>query len=240
MTNRCGIALGALCAGIAVSGLALASDPPDSAVNPQSGNIEIVDPVWAATNQDINYVINGGPIRNIETAADDPLDDRNPRMVIASNGDAWITWWRDDDTDAVLVRRRHYSDGTWDNERVLSSGTESSRNPAIADDGTDRWVAYEFDDGNETTIAVSLIIDEPDPISVRTALANTSYTESRDVLIHVESGNLWVTWIHSSTDVGWVEYDDGSESWSTAGYESYAQDSVVDARDRVRNAVVAN
>lgn len=44
----------------------------------------------------------------------------------------------------------------------------------------------------------------------------------------------------SSTDVGWSEYDYTGESWSTASYESYAEDTVADARSRIRSTVLGN
>jgi hypothetical protein len=224
---------------LVVVGVVLASDPPDSAINPKSNNIEIADPVWAGSNQDIDYVVNTGSALQTQTVTDHSLDDREPRLVIASNGDAWVTWWRDDTEDKILIRKRHYSDGSWNDERVLSSSGESSHGSVIADDGSDRWVAYVFGNGTNASIAVSLVIDEPDPIGIRAVVATTTHSDP-DVTIDAESGNLWVSWVDSSADVGWVEYDYTAESWSGASYESYAQDSVKHARDRIRDHVLGN
>ncbi len=220
------------------SNLAL-SDPPASAVNPQSGDIEIADPTWSGTSRDIDYVIDAGNGQwpEVYTVTDNSLDDHRPQLVIASSGDAWVTWWRDDTLDRVLVRKRHFSDGSWDDERVQGETGESSRNPTIAHDGTDPWVAYELDDQSNTGIAVGIVVDEPDPIGIQTVLATSEFTGAVDVTIHSDQGHLWTTWVDSATDVGWAEYDYASETWGLPGFESYAQDTVEDALDRIRSAV---
>jgi len=224
---------------LVLAGSAVASDPPDSAINPSSGNIEIADPVWAGTNQNVDFVIQiSGQKPEIQTVTDNSLDDRRPRIAHASNGDAWVTWWRDDVTDAVLIRKRHLSDGSWDAERVLSDSQESSRSPTIVYDGTAAWVAYELDNQSNTDIAVSIVIDDPDPVGTRVVVATTDFTGTVAPKVHTEQGHLWVTWVDSASDVGWVEYDYASETWSLPAFESYAADTVADARDRIRDIVV--
>ncbi len=222
-----------------VAGNLTLSDPPASAVNPQSGDIEIADPTWSGTNRDIDYVIDAGNGEkpDVYNVTDDPLDDHRPQLVIASNGDAWVTWWRDDTLDSVLVRHRHFSDGSWNNERVLGDSGESSSNPTIAHDGTDAWVAFEFDDQSNTGIAVSMVVDDPDPIGIRVVLATTEFTGEVDATIHAAQGHLWTTWVDSATDVGWAAYDYASQTWGLPAFESYAQDTVEDAVLRIRSAV---
>ena len=222
-----------------IAGNLTLSDPPASAVNPQSGDIEIADPTWSGTSRDIDYVIDAqnGEKPDVYNVTDDPQDDHRPQLVIASNGDAWVTWWRDDTLDRVLVRKRHFSDGSWDDERVLSDSGESSRNSTIVHDGTDAWVAYEFDDQSNTGIAVAITVDEPDPVGIRVVLATTEFGGEVDAMIHAAQGHLWTTWVDSATDVRWAEYDYASQTWGFPTFESYAQDTVEDAVDRIRSAV---
>jgi len=242
MKRRLRLLVTLLTVSLAVAGpMALETeDPPDSEVNLESGNIETVDPFLDGTNQDIRYVIDRGMILNpkITTIADDALDDRHPQLTISQDGDAWVVWWRDDTTDGILVRKRDFATGSWDNERLLSESTESSRNPAMVYDGVNPWVAFEFDDGMETGIGVSMVIDDPDPISIRADVAGTDFAGNVDVMIQAETGKLWVTWVDSSSDVGWAEYDYTSETWGLPSYESYANDTVLDARGRIRTAVL--
>ena len=220
-------------------GIAIATDPPDSAVSPQTGDVHIADPV-TTTSEDIDYVIDPpGPQTEpgIYTLTDNPLDDRRPRLAFASNGDSWVVWWRDDTTDKVIVRKRTESTESWTGERDVSESDESSRNPRIVHDGTDAWVVFEFDDNSDTSIGVTEITEGPDPIPSRTVVGTTNYS-AVDARIHEESGYLWVTWVDSSTLVGWSEYDYNLETWGVEETESYATDTVADARDRIRDEVV--
>jgi hypothetical protein len=230
------VGLGIVCALARVG--AFATDPPSSATNPQSGQIETADPVWSGSNYDIRYVVHSGvqSSPDIETVSSDPLDDRRPRLAHASTGDAWVSWWRDDDTDRVLVRKRNYATGTWLSERTVSDTEENSRNPFVVHDGSQTWVVYEEQGIPDTDIVVSVITDEPDPIEIQT-VATTENSGAVDVMAHVDSGRLWITWVDSNTDVGWSEYDDASDTWSLPAYESYASDDVTAARARIRQDV---
>ena len=215
------------------------ADPPDSAVSPVDGSIQIAHPTWSGTSRDIDFVIDSGAGEwpQVYNVTDNPLDDHRPRLAIASNGDAWVVWWRDDTVERVLVRKRHESDGSWDAERVLS-GSESSRNPTLAYDGTSAWVAYESDAQPNRSVSVTIIIDDPDPIGVATTLGTSAYAGVLGVNISANQGHLWTTWIDSNTHVAWAEYDYASDTWALPSFESYAQDSIKDALGRIRGLVV--
>lgn len=226
---------------LAACGLLAAFQPdmPDSAVNPVTGLIEIADPVWSGTNHDIHYVINSDPPEDLVVTSN-PADDWRPRLAIAHNGDAWVVWWREGNPTTVLSRKRTQSDGSWSAERVLSPAGEDCSNPYAVVDGTGTWVAYEKHGPGAVFIAVGVIIDEPEPIDAPTSIASTGYTGTLDVRAHSESGNLWVTWIDSATEVGWSEFDAASGTWSAAAYESYSGSTVVAARAEIRTTVLGN
>lgn len=217
-------------------------DPPDSAVNPQSEGIEIADPVWTGTDHDIHYVVKPrfGSSLDVSVVTDHPLDDRQPRLAIGPQGDAWVTWWRDDAVDRVLVRKRLYADGSWSAERDLSLEGEGSRAPVAIHDGTRAWVAYECDAAEGSGVGVVAIIDEPDPIPTRSLVGTSTHAGPLDVRLEAEGGHLWVSWIDGPSDLGWSEYDAASETWSVPLYESYAADDVAAARERVRDEVLAD
>ena len=233
LTHACGVVMLLTLAG----GVAASWDPPDSAVNQQSGAIEIAHPTWSGTNRDIDYVVDLGDGPEVFPVTRHPSDDVRPRLANASNGDVWITWWRDEGTDQVLIRKRHFDTGSWDAERAVSVADESSRNPEIIHDGTHAWAAYEFDVQASIGIVVRVIIDEPDPFDEPVVLAETDF-DTPDVKIHSEQGQLWVTWVDSVTEVGWSRYDYQNETWSLPSFESYLQDSVADARDRIHQQIV--
>ena len=220
----------------------VAADPPDSEVNPVSGYIESVYSAWENTDFNISHVTDPGDEQPIEVVivSGHPSDDLGARIEISSAGDTWVVWWRDAATDQVLIRKRTYSDDSWSSERLVSDSGESSRNPEIVHDGSDAWVAYEFDDAGGTSVAANVINDEPDPIPDHTVVGTTSYSGDVDVLIQAESGNIWVSWVDSTSDVGWSEYDYSTASWGAPQYESYANDDVEAARARIRTTVLGN
>jgi hypothetical protein len=219
----------------------LASDPPDSQVNPQSGSIETVDSYWTGSHYRVRHVINPGDGQLIQVSylTTGSIDDNAPRVAISAAGDTWAVWWRDDATDEVLIRKRTYSSGTWGAERLVSNSSENSQSPQILHDGTKPWVAYHATVQGGTKIAVAAGTDSPDPWDPL-GLRTTTYAGDVDVLIHFESSHLWVTWVDSASNVGWCEYDYATSAWSSPSNESYASDNVTAARGRIRAGVLGN
>lgn len=220
-----------------------AGDPPDSEINPSTGEIESVDANWNGTDWQIRHVVDRGPGAPLEVTLLSPSgkDDLAPRIAFDPAGKPAVGWWRKDTVDQVFVRLRDPLTQTWGVERRVGRQDEPGRFPEIVSDGTDFWVAYEIDSGGgHTDIAVARIIDDQEPFPERTILASTSWDGERDVLIHSEDGHLWVTWVNDASDVGWSEHDAASGAWSLAGYERYAEDGVGVARDRIRTQVLGN
>ncbi len=218
----------------------LASDPPDSELNPMSGFIETTDAVWQTDNYNVRHVINLGNGYKRETfmVTIDSLDEVGSRLAITDDGNSAVTWWRDSEIDKVLMRIRTYSSGEWTPVKLISESTESSRNPEIVFDGTAIWVAYEFDYSNETAVGVQIINDDPNPLGSRAIVTTTDYAGDLDTMIHEEAGHLWISWVDSGTEVGWSEYDYGTEEWDTESYEWYADDSVEAARERISATII--
>ena len=217
------------------------ADPPDSEVNPQTGEIETVYSVLDGSDTDIKHSIDPGKgepilVATLTTAAEDDL---SPRLAIPASGDTWVVWWRDAATDQVLVRKHAYG-GSWAAEKLVSSEDDGSRHPEIVDDGSNPWVILESDDTGGTSVVVRAIHDDPNPWGSLVVLTTTSYTGDLDVLLDSEDDHLWATWVDSATEVGWCEYDYTSETWDSVSYDSYENDSVEDARERIRDTVVGN
>ena len=214
----------------------LAADPPDSEVNPQNGYIETADTTWQNENGDVRHTVDlgGGMARSGFNVTSNTLDDLSPRLTISAEGDTWVVWWRDDTLDKVLARKHDYATRSWADETLVSGASESCRNPEITHDGTNVWAVFECDDGDDQQIVVQIINDDPNPIVVR----NTQHEGLVDSLIHLDSGALWITWVDSATDVGYSVYDGDTKTWGLPGYESYAADTVEDARERIRSSVL--
>lgn len=236
--NGLGPFVGGVCLLAAVSA-AFATDPPDAATNPVSGFIETVDCTWNGTSYDVRHVITPSLAeQTISDVATSSSDDLGPKIAISSSGDTYIAWWRDGSTRKVFTRRHVYGTNTWDNEIQVSQSSQSARKPSVGHDGTTAWVAYEFvGTGGATSIACGSIEDSPDPFPT---IASTTYGGALKVQVNAESGNLWVTWVDSSSQVGWSEYNYGNATWGSVGHESYASDSVTAARGRIRTTVLGN
>ncbi len=230
-----------LCCSLAI-GISFGADPPDSKINPISGFIEVTDATWSGTSDDVRHVVNPGSdhLLQVFIVSADPRNDNGPRLAISPAGDTWIVWWREDTLSSVVVRGHNDSTGVWTSERTVSDAAENSLNPEIAHDGSRPWVAYEVHDQSATSIAVIPISDDSDPIPQHAIVGTTVYSGDVDVRINAESGDLWVTWVDSDTNVGWCEYDYATSTWSSPSNESYASDNVTAARGRIRTTVLSN
>jgi hypothetical protein len=235
--GRAGVALALASLIVLVIGVALAYDPPDSKVNPQSGFIETVDSVQVGSSWEIRHTLTPPQGRQLVTLlSSSALEDRDPRLAVSPAGDVWVVWWRDAAADQVLVRKRAYATGTWATEWQVSDASETSRHPRIAYHGSEAWVAYLVQCDGSAAIAVTGG-DGPDPWPSRTIVGTSTYAGDLDPTISAESSHLWITWVDSGSTVAWTQYDDATEAWSTVQSESYASDSVPAARERIRTEV---
>lgn len=224
-------------------GVSKAGDPPDSEVNPVSGFIESVDSKWENSSWSIRYVVDEGQGQALtsEWLTDASGTDKSPRIAIRTDGDTGGVWWRDTTDDEVVFRMRDLATKTWSAAKQASTAGEGSRNPEMVTDGFTFWIAFELDAaGGGTGIAVNGISDSAEPFPTRTLLDTTTFAGDTDVMAHADSGETWVTWVHSGNDVGWSQYDSGTELWSLPGYESYANDTIKAARQRISDEVLGN
>ena len=213
---------------------------PDLEVNPATGYIESVESTVVGSNYDVRLVVDEGEggSRSVLVLTTDSADDQRPRLAIRGNGESWVVWWRDSSTDGIYFRHRDLNTGSWTAETRISLDGESSRRPEIVHDGLSTLIAYEFDSGIHTAIAVVGIGDSPEPFPTRTVLATTSLSGAVGVLAHSVSGHVWVTWAHSTQDVGWCEYDKTALQWGPVNYEPYATGGVPAATDRIQATVL--
>ena len=224
--------------------VAIVDDAPDSQENVVSGAIETADTPWSGTNYDIRHVtaLGGGLPPVITTLTSDSHNDFGARLAISSvNGDSWVAWWRDAAIDQIFVRKRNYATGAWSAERVQSVSSEGSRRPSVTFDGSHTWIAYEVGaTGGATIFKAKVIDDDPAPFLSATVVATTSYVGAVQARIQAEAGRLWLTFVDSETEVGWCRYDAGTATWAAPAFESYAADTVDDARARIRSNILAN
>jgi len=225
---------------VVATGALGATEPPDLEQNQVTGYVESVDIAPLSGNR-VRHVEDQGPTGSRTATLISTAAGSSPRIAIKSNGDSWVVWWRNTSTDEIRYSFYDVSASTWRSEAVISESDEDSSYPELAHEGSTTWVVFEADDGSgETTIAVSSIIDSPEPFGARVAIASTDFSGELDVQIQVYSGHLWVTWVDSSSEVGWSEYDHNSETWDSPEYEDYTGSTVKAARESILEGVVGN
>jgi hypothetical protein len=220
---------------------AFASDPPDTTINPVTGQISAVDTVVQSGVDQVRCTTKvSSNLREVDLLGHPDFNGHSPRIAASPSGDVFVTWWNDAPTPQVLLSVQTYPDPAWFDPVVLSDTSEDSRNPQIVHDGTSPWIAYLILDPGITDIAVTGGANGQDPWPTRTLIGLTTYTGDLDLAISAESSRLWVTWVDSESDVGWSQYDYVTATWSEATVESFANDDVEAARDRIRNAILGN
>jgi len=221
--------------------LVQASELPDSDVNAVTGSIESVQSFVTNGVTNIRHTIDpgqGAPSISIQLSSN-AAEEHSPRIAIRSDGVPGVVWWREGVADTVVLRTRSSATGqSWNEETPLNASGTSSRQPAIVADGATLWVAFETNVAGGRSIEVRAILDDPMPIITIEPL--TTHAGDLDTRIHFAQGSLWVTWVDSGANVAWSEYDPVAETWSLPAYESYAADSVSDARERIRTTVTSN
>lgn len=213
-----------------------ASDPPDMEYNPVTGYVEAVE-VGGESGYHVQHVVDEGQGGNGTSKTVSASMAKNPRIAIRSTGESWVVWWQDGPTDEVLFSVRSLPD-SWSPEIRVSNVGEDSQHPEIVHSGSSTWIAYQIPAAGNTSIAVSWIIDGPEPFPTRTLLHTTSYGGNVDVVAHSESEEVWITWVESATEVGWSKYDHETDTWSGAEYESYAGTNVKAAREAIQAIVL--
>ena len=236
MNQAARISLGAFV--IVVAALIVwAGEPPDSELNLITGNIETVDAPAEEGNL-VRHVIDGGQGAGHSATTISTDAGRAPRIAIKTAGDTWVVWWRDTAVDHVYLTFYDLQEKTWSAETIISELTEESRFPEIVHDASAAWIVYQINTGSGSEIAGLSIIDSPDPWSTRTIIASSTATGDLDIRIHTEDGHVWTTWIDSTSDVGWSEYDAVADAWDLSQYESYTAADVPTARAKIRSTVL--
>lgn len=214
----------------------VAGEPPDSELNPATGNIESVDA--SGPGSAVRHVIDGGPggTRGVTTLSSAPS--KAPRIAIQPDGDSWVAWWQDAPVDSVWLRVNDLGSRSWSMPEQISLPAEDSRHPELIHGDDSSWVVYQIDRSSVTDVAVVEITDSPEPIPTRSVVGTASSGGDVAARIRAEDAHVWVTWVDSSSEVGWSEWDAALETWGDLLYESYVGSTVEDAREQIRETVL--
>jgi hypothetical protein len=223
--------------GFLLASPALAWDPPDAQLDPTTGLIHTVDSTASGSDQVIRHTIDPGQGQPTVATITSGHADYSPHLAIDGNSVVHVVFQRALSLDQIRTVDVRVN-GSLSTERLVSDADEDSRNASIVLFDALARVAYEIHDGGEVAIATVSILDEPDPIGLRTIVATTSFSGDVDVRMHAAEGHLWVTWVDASDSVGYSVFDTGSETWGSAQYQEVSDEDFATALERVEAAVL--
>lgn len=217
---------------------ALASDPPDSEVNPLTGAVETLDSTWTGSSWDIRHTLVPvtGPTVTA-TLASTSADELAPRIAIEPDGRTVAAWWREGSEGDVLIRVRPTSSSSWDPVRGLEAAGEDARRPELLVHGGEVWTVFEIAGSGGASVVVGVIADEPDPLGGRTIVGTGVNSPDPDPQLHAEAGQLWVTWVQDGNSLGWSQLG-GSGTWGSTQFTSMAGVGADGARATVRASIL--
>jgi hypothetical protein len=164
-------------------------------------------------------------------------DDLEPKIEMDAAGRPILTWWRAGAPSAVYAMRRT-SSASWESESPVSQAAEPARAPTLALplDGYVR-VAYEVREGAQRHIVVCKDLratPEDPPAYVREVVATTMFDGDSFPVVHTRGSHVWATWVHSDSNVGWSELQNGV--WTLPSMEPYSgPEDIEAARFRINN-----
>ena len=220
-----------------LSAPSLASDPPDSQVDPRTGLVHTVDSARSGADQVVRYTLDPGKGEPTAIEITSGHDDRSPHVAIDENGVVHVVWQREEAADQIRALTLR-ADGSPGSERLLSDPGEDSRHPVLAQDISLPWVAYEIHGGSGIAVAVQTITDDPDPIGPRIVIGTTTFSGDADVRIHAVEGHLWTTWMDRADVLAYSAYDAATEAWSAVAYQDVPDGDLATAREDVEADVL--
>jgi len=220
-----------------LSAPSLASEPPDSQLDPRTGLVHTVDSALSGADQVVRYTLDPGKGEPTAIEITSGHDDRSPHLVIDESSVVHVVWQREEAADQIRALTIE-ADGSPGSERLLSDPGEDCRNPVLALDGSLPWVAYEIHGGSTVAVAVQTITDDPDPIGPRIVIGITTFSGSAGVRLHAVDGHLWATWMDGAEAVAYSAYDPTTEAWSAVAYQDVPDGELESALQRVQADVL--
>lgn len=136
----------------------------------------------------------------IASTGDDELD---PRIFVADDDTVYVTWWKAGPSPGVWLSSRAPGSTSWSPAEYVAVG----RRPSVAVDGSTVRVLYERDSQVAGMQQDIVHAEKPFSMWIETVVDSTARTERLDPVIHVESGRVWVDWMHNTSEFGCAMLD---------------------------------
>lgn len=214
-----------------------ADAPPDLELNPVTGAIEAVQasPLDGGLVRHVEDDTQTGEVIQTLVSAEPAADSR---IAIKESGESWAVW-EDSEARAIRYAYRDVATKIWTAEGTLSAPGELAHGPRIAHSGSATFVAYAIEQGTSTAIAVTDIIDSPEPFPPSIVLVTRSFSANPELDLRAEAGQVWISWVEDGSSVGWTERDATTGLWSAPRSIPLAGTSVKAVRQTIRDRVLA-
>ncbi len=224
-----------------MAGLVLAIGSAMQATNPVSGYLERVWEVHDGHDYEIHWAKKVGTVWTSERSlTDNTADDTNPRLAFFADGSTAVAWKRAGSSGGRIYYLGHdYTDGWQSSAVAVSDGTRDASMPAALVFGSNAWIAWqEQATGGMRVMAGGSDGGDAWPLGFTVSHIGTSSLNAPYAEISKSGTHLWVSWIDSSTQLGWSEYDSTNDTWSTEQHESYSGPADIPAaRARIETTV---
>lgn len=189
---------------------------------------------WAYKNSDTDHDIawsqwTDGGWSAMRYLTDGTEDERDPRAFVEPDGTVHVAFWVDAAGGRVMLSSREPAEGSaseadagggsavadsalaepWSIPiRVTPAGETGSR-PSVAVAAGALWVAWERPSATDPDGASEVVIARqgPDGTFAASHVASSDQTFDLDVLLAVEDGRFWVSWVHSDSQVASAVFD---------------------------------
>lgn len=142
----------------------------------------------------------------IDFLAQSLSDELDPRLHLADDGSARVTWWQPGYPDRIGLVERPADSEAWSAPQLLS--IEGRRPSVLATDEGAVILAFERDlPGGGQQIVVQVRPETGPPIEQ--VLLSTPRSQPLDIELHEANGQVWVDWKHIAGMFAYSEFVDG-------------------------------
>jgi len=198
--------------------------PPSMALNPFS---DIVIVAWArnsASGFDVVVSHLSDDTWSQPQVLADHLDDAlDPKLLVdPSDGTVHLVYWISEQSPRVMHRQAPADLSSWTAAVQVSDTGEPASRPHGAIHGGALRVVYEAHNGGLGEPPLEIVMATRDGSTFSTETVEISYYPEKNwPEIHSAAGRLWIDWVDSETEVGWVELN-AQGQWDPVEHEPYA------------------
>jgi hypothetical protein len=175
-------------------------------------------------------------------------DERDPRAFVEADGTVHVAWWVDAAGGRIMLASREPGEANdestgdpsappdhavadnalaepWSTPLRVTAAGETGSRPSVAAVAGELWVAWERASSADPDGASEIVIARQGANGTFgvSHVAGSDQPHDLDVLLTVEDGRLWVTWVHSDTQLAASVFD--GEGWRPTELSPWAEPS---------------